>query len=111
MTVEILEQIQFNSIMKTEENSTPQIMKRPQVPIVNAIAASVDVSSDEDEVVEKQQVASGKRNSGSANSRLHGSKGPLPSPLGSANSFDMQVRKLFSGLKSFLHFVPLSSGC
>jgi hypothetical protein len=102
LTVEILEQSasdnasrqsnQFNSIEKTEENSTPQVMKRPPVPTVNAIAASADVSSDEEEV-EKQQVG-GKRHSGTAVNNLkhrHGSKGALPSPLGSAHSFDMQV--------------------
>jgi hypothetical protein len=102
LTVEILEQSasdnasrqsnQFNSIEKTEENSTPQVMKRPPVPTVNAIAASADVSSD-DEEVEKQQVG-GKRHSGTAVNNLkhrHGSKGALPSPLGSAHSFDMQV--------------------
>jgi hypothetical protein len=104
LTVEILEQSasenasrqssQFNSIEKTEENSTPQVMKRPPVPTVNAIAASVDVSSDEDEIVERkseerQQVLSGKRPS--CVSALRGSKGALPSPLGSAHSFDLQV--------------------
>lgn len=107
LTVEILEQSasdnasrqsnQFNSIEKTEENSTPQIMKRQSVPIVNAIAASADASSDEEEIVkqkaEKQQVVGGKRNSGTLNMKYHGSKGPLPSPLGSAHSFDLQVRE------------------
>lgn len=70
-------------------------MKRPPVPTVNAIAASVDVSSDEDEVEkyeEKQQVVGGKRQSGTVNNlKNNHSKGPLPSPLGSAHSFDMQV--------------------
>lgn len=105
LTVEILDQSasdnasrqsnQFNSIEKTEENSTPQVMKRPPVPTVNAIAASADVSSDDEEMEkceEKQQVG-GKRPSGTMNNLKHqrGSKGALPSPLGSANSFDMQV--------------------
>lgn len=109
MTVEILEQSasdnasrqsnQFNSIEKTEENSTPQTMKRPPVPTVNAIAASADVSSDEEEVVgirkadERQQVVGGKRASGTLNAKYHhGSKGALPSPIGSASSFDLQVK-------------------
>lgn len=70
-------------------------MKRPPVPTVNAIAASADVSSDEEEIEkfeEKQQVG-GKRNSGTVNNlkNRHGSKGALPSPIGSAHSFDMQV--------------------
>ena len=105
MTVEILEQSasdnasrqsnQFNSIEKNEENSTPLIMKRPPVPIVNATAASADVSSDEDEVVneEKQQVVSAKKHSVTLNNKLfhHGSKGAIPSPIGSAHSFDLQV--------------------
>lgn len=105
LTVEILEQSasdnasrqsnQFNSIEKTEENSTPQVRHRPPVPTVNAIAASADVSSDDDDIVkseEKQQVGA-KRYSGTVNNlkHRHGSKGALPSPLGSANSFDMQV--------------------
>lgn len=105
LTVEILEQSasdnasrqsnQFNSIEKTEENSTPLIMKRPSVPIVNATAASADASSDEEEVVneEKQQVVGGKKHSVTLNNKLfhHGSKGAIPSPLGSAQSFDLQV--------------------
>lgn len=71
-------------------------MKRP--PIVNEIAPSVDEMSsdddDEDGADEKQQVAVVKRNSGTImnNSKFHhGSKGTLPSPLGSVNSFDQQV--------------------
>lgn len=70
-------------------------MKRPPVPIVNATAASADVSSDEDEVVkdEKQQVVGDKKHSVTSNNKLfhHGSKGAIPSPLGSAKSFDLQV--------------------
>lgn len=101
LTVEILEHSdtqsrqssnQFNSIEKTEENSTPQIMKRPQIPTVNATAASADVSSDEEEERKpdaKQQVGA-KKNSIQMNNLKH-QKGPLPSPLGSAHSFDMQV--------------------
>jgi hypothetical protein len=89
---------QFNSIEKTEENSTPQIMKRPPVPIVNETAASAD-SSDEDEEQkkntesERQQVVGAKRHSGTlGNTKFQfGSKGALPSPLGSAHSFDLQV--------------------
>lgn len=112
LTVEILEQSasdnasrqssnQFNSIEKTEENSTPQVMKRPPIPTVNAISASVDASSDEDEVMEaavikeKQQVAAsavvGKRNSATGAVKHYGTKGAMPSPMGSAKSFDLQV--------------------
>lgn len=75
-------------------------MKRPQIPIVNAIAASADVSSDEDDEIvvksERQQVVGGKRHSGTVNNLKHhrGSKGASPSPLGSAHSFDLQVRKI-----------------
>lgn len=106
LTVEILEQSdsasrqsnQFNSIEKTEENSTPMTMKRPPVPpfIVNATAASADVSSDEDEEDErheKQQVVGSKKHSVTLNNTKfhHGSKGAIPSPIGSAHSFDLQV--------------------
>jgi membrane-associated phosphatidylinositol transfer protein len=100
LTVEILEQSdtqsrqsssnQFNSIEKTEENSTPMIMKR--IPTVNATAASADASSDEEEdekPTERQQVGA-KKNSIQMNNVKH-QKGPLPSPIGSAHSFDMQV--------------------
>lgn len=90
---------QFISIEKTEENSTPQIIKRPQV---NTIAPSADVSSDEeDDELGNQQVVAAIANDGGKrqgvgminNSRQHprGSKGALPSPLGSASSFDVQV--------------------
>lgn len=118
LTIEILEHSvsdtlsrqsnQFNSIEKTEENSTPQIMKRP--PINIEIAATDDVSSDDDDddkfgggggerklesENEKQPVAiSGqKRHSGTiGNAKFQfGSKGALPSPLGSAHSFDLHV--------------------
>lgn len=104
LTVEILEHSesasrqsnQFNSIEKTEENSTPQVMhKRQPIPMVNETAASVDVSSDEEEIVkEKQQVVGPKKNSVTLlnSAKIHrGSKGALPSPLGSASSFDLQV--------------------
>lgn len=109
MTIEILEHSisdtlsrhsnQFNSIEKTEENSTPQIMKRPPVQILNETITSADASSDEEDEKndkresDKQQVAVGKRHSGTmGNSRFnYGSKGALPSPLGSAHSFDLQV--------------------
>lgn len=108
LTIEILEHSvsdtlsrhsnQFNSIEKTEENSTPQIMKRSSVQVVNE--TSGDVSSDDDEVNkkvetgEKQQIAVLKRHSGTiGNTKFQfGSKGALPSPLGSAHSFDLQVR-------------------
>jgi membrane-associated phosphatidylinositol transfer protein len=102
LTVEILEHSdtqsrqsssnQFNSIEKTEENSTPMIMKRPQIPTLSATAASADASSDEEEdpkPTERQQVAA-KKNSIQMNN-VKNQKGPLPSPLGSAHSFDMQV--------------------
>lgn len=85
---------QFISIEKTEENSTPQIIKRPQV---NTISPSADVSSDEEDDADDQQVADAKRKGVGMinNARQHhqrGSKGALPSPHGSANSFDVQVR-------------------
>lgn len=94
---------QFISIEKTEENSTPQIIKRPQV---NTISPSADVSSDEDDDdVENQQVVvaaaatadvGGKRKgvgaiNNSKQQHQRGSKGALPSPHGSAKSFDVQV--------------------
>lgn len=124
MTVEILEQSasdsasrqsnQFNSIEKTEENSTPQTMKRPPVPTVNAIAASLDGSSDEDEIENKksenQQVSvGGKRNSGTATIKFQGSKGPLPSPIGSASSFDLQVSTIKCQLLEFFRTIKVSS--
>lgn len=95
---------QFHSIEKTEENSTPQILKRlPSKPIpkVNEQAPSIEISSDEEEgdVVKapvNKHVSSNHRNSGQlAQSKYYGSKGALPSPLGSAQSFDLQVRKDF----------------
>lgn len=107
MTIEILEHSisdtisrqsnQFNSIEKTEENSTPQVMKRPTVQIINEMVASEEVSSEEDEEGsrnEKQQVISAKRHSGTiGNTKFqYGSKGAIPSPLGSAHSFDLQVK-------------------
>lgn len=107
LTVEILEQSasdnasrqsnQFNSIEKTEENSTPMTMKRPPVPpfIVNATAASADASSDEEENErqEQQLVVGAKKHSVTLNNTKfhHGSKGAIPSPIGSAHSFDLQV--------------------
>lgn len=104
LTVEILEHSesasrqsnQFNSIEKTEENSTPQVVhKRQPIPMVNETAASVDVSSDEEEIgKEKQQVVGSKKNSVTLLNSVkthRGSKGALPSPLGSASSFDLQV--------------------
>lgn len=103
LTVEILEQSednasrqsnQFNSIEKTEENSTPLIMKRPPVPTFNATAASVNASSDEDEDVneEKQHVGSKQKQNNTLNkTKFRESKGALPSPLGSAQSFDLHV--------------------
>lgn len=104
MTIEILEHSvsdthsrqsnQFNSIEKTEENSTPQVMKRPPVQIVNETITSADASSDDDDEKGesvKQQVVDGKRHT-TANSKFqYSSKGALPSPLGSAHSFDLQV--------------------
>ncbi|CAH1718054.1 unnamed protein product [Chironomus riparius] len=89
---------QFNSIEKTEENSTPQIMKRPQVQMILNDTASADASSDDEDEKdkiesEKQQVVVAKRHSGTmGNSKFQfGSKGALPSPLGSAHSFDLHV--------------------
>jgi hypothetical protein len=82
------------------------IMKRPPIRIETAAAAHAgDGSSEDDDDAgerkvkserEKQQVAvvgGGKRHSGTiGSSRFQfGSKGALPSPLGSAHSFDMQV--------------------
>ena len=109
LTVEILErstsdptskQSQFNSIEKTEENSTPLAMKRPSVPIniptVRKVPASMDASSDEEDDVKKLKdkvVSHRPRNAAQLGDAKHyfGSKGALPSPLGSAHSFDMQV--------------------
>jgi len=109
LTIEILEHSvsdshsrhsnQFNSIEKTEENSTPQIMKRPPVQMILNDTTSADASSDDDEdekdkrESEKQQVVVVKRHSGTmGNSKFQfGSKGALPSPIGSAHSFDLHV--------------------
>lgn len=108
MTIEILEHSvsdtlsrhsnQFNSIEKTEENSTPQIMKRPPIQMILNDPTSADGSSDDEDEKdkresEKQQVVVAKRHSGTmGNSKFqYGSKGALPSPLGSAKSFDLQV--------------------
>lgn len=88
---------QFNSIEKTEENSTPQTMKRVPVPVVAETSAGIASSDDDDDdeqprrgESEKQQVGhfSGKRNS---NTKFPFGTA-LPSPLGSAHSFDIQVR-------------------
>jgi hypothetical protein len=109
LTIEIVEHSdtisrhsnQFNSIEKTEENSTPQIMKRIPAPIstvATETSSNVCASSDDDDEEDeknraKQQVAhgGGKRNSNT--------KFPyptaLPSPHGSAHSFDIQVRERF----------------
>lgn len=87
---------------------------------MNTIAPSADVSSDEeDEEVANQQVVAatttindgGKRQGVRAinNSKQHprGSKGALPSPLGSASSFDVQVRESGMELKISV-FIVLS---
>lgn len=99
MTIEILEHSesasrqsnQFNSIEKTEENSTPQVMHKRSVPTVSETAASVDVSSDEEEVVKVKEEPKKKYSGANINTGFHGSKGALPSPHGSAKSFDLQV--------------------
>lgn len=108
LTVEILErstsdptskQSQFNSIEKTEENSTPLAMKRSSVPIniptVRQVPASMDASSDEDDgtKVKDKGMKPKSRNIAQLGDAKHyfGSRGALPSPLGSAHSFDMQV--------------------
>ena len=86
-------------------------MKRPPVPTVNAIAASADVSSDEEEnvMVEEKQQVGGKRQSGTVNNlkHHHSSKGPLPSPIGSAHSFDLQVRFFNSITRNCFDFFNL----
>ena len=112
MTVEILEHSvsdtlsrhsnQFNSIEKTEENSTPQIMKRPPVQMILNDTTSADASSDDEDEKDKREsekqqvVVVAKRHSGTmGNSKFqYGSKGALPSPLGSAHSFDLHVNIL-----------------
>jgi hypothetical protein len=72
-------------------------MKRTSVPKVNQQAPSVELSSDDDDELEVEKKPTNKhlhshRNSGQLmHSKFHGSKGALPSPLGSAHSFDMQV--------------------
>ena len=67
--------------------------KRQPVPIVSKTAASVDASSDDEDVVEEKQQVPAKKHSVTLHSTKfhHGSKGALPSPLGSAHSFDLQV--------------------
>lgn len=111
LTIEILErstsdptskQSQFNSIEKTEENSTPLAMKRPSVPIniptVRQVPASMDASSDEDDGTKVDKALKRKlRNIAQLGDDKHyfGSRGALPSPLGSAHSFDMQVHSTY----------------
>lgn len=112
LTIEIVEHYsatdnsskQFNSIEKTEENSTPQILKRlPSnvIPKVHEQAPSVELSSDEDDAVvlkanNSRQISANHRNSGqTAQAKYYGSKGGIPSPLGSAHSFDLQVSLIF----------------
>lgn len=111
---------QFNSIEKTEENSTPQIMKRVPAPIsiitdttkTSSTAASkitTNASSDDDddddeeekshfrqsESAEKQQVGNKRNNN---NTKFPYSTA-LPSPHGSAHSFDIQVRCFLFSIK------------
>lgn len=99
LTIEILEHSdsasrqsnQFNSIEKTEENSTPQVVHKRSVPTVSETAASADVSSDDEEVAPVREEPKKKYSGQLINTNFHGSKGALPSPLGSTKSFDLQV--------------------
>lgn len=113
LTIEILEHSvsdtisrhsnQFNSIEKTEENSTPQIMKRIPAPIsvVAETGSNVCASSDDDDDDEgeknkaKQQVAHGGGGKRNSNTKFPYPTA-LPSPHGSAHSFDIQVRNISS---------------
>lgn len=75
---------------------------------MNEQAPSVEMSSDDEEadVVKtpsNKHISSNHRNSGQlAQSKYYGSKGALPSPLGSANSFDLQVNILLNLSSHFL---------
>lgn len=99
LTIEILEHSdsasrQFNSIEKTEENSTPQVVHKRSVPTVSETAASADVSSDEEAVIKVKEEPRKKYSGALINNNFHGhhgSKGAIPSPLGSTKSFDLQV--------------------
>lgn len=72
-------------------------MKRtvpPPIPQLNEQSPSVEVSSDEEDVKEEKHFSSKhKRGSGNVKFQFGGKSdnGPLPSPIGSAHSFDMQV--------------------
>jgi hypothetical protein len=71
-------------------------MKRPPASLKVPLSHNEESSEeDDDEHEHKQQVAPVKRHSGTiGNSKFQcGSKGALPSPLGSAHSFDLQVMK------------------
>jgi membrane-associated phosphatidylinositol transfer protein len=110
---------QFNSIEKTEENSTPLPTKRPsspkrvsggsslQVPVLKQQAPSIEESSDEDDDVSTNSLAVENSQSNMTKSKnrndtvqlgnkksVYGSKGALPSPVGSAHSFDLQVSSI-----------------
>jgi hypothetical protein len=110
---------QFNSIEKTEENSTPLPTKRGkdspkkvstgvgsasslQVPMLKQQPPSLDESSDEDDDDEEkdedtssQTVDNSQATLGATKKNVYGSKGALHSPIGSAHSFDLQVSPTF----------------
>lgn len=107
LTIEILEHSdtisrhsnQFNSIEKTEENSTPQIMKRVPAPVsvVTETSSNARVSSDdEDDDDDRQHIrrCESERNQNSKRNNTNKFQYPsaIPSPHGSAHSFDIQVR-------------------
>lgn len=101
MTIEILENSdnasrqsnQFNSIEKTEENSTPLVIhKRPSdVIVIEKVESPDDSSEDENEVMVDTKQTSDQKSNIMGNNVRHESKGTMPSPFGSAKSFDLQV--------------------
>ncbi|XP_055586787.1 protein retinal degeneration B isoform X2 [Uranotaenia lowii] len=109
---------QFNSIEKTEENSTPQVMKKPTIappsppsshknlaqpilqpppkvkkhpPVPKSDSSEEESSEEEDDANFHSQRSNHLTSSSNKLPHLAGSKGQLPSPLGSAHSFDLQV--------------------
>ncbi|XP_055615863.1 protein retinal degeneration B isoform X2 [Toxorhynchites rutilus septentrionalis] len=101
---------QFNSIEKTEENSTPQVMKKPTISPPSPEQFSqqppkvrkhpvVDSSEEDEEEEDGDNKESHEPEASHQNLRNNyltsvaklGSKGQLHSPLGSAHSFDLQV--------------------
>ncbi|XP_055586788.1 protein retinal degeneration B isoform X3 [Uranotaenia lowii] len=109
---------QFNSIEKTEENSTPQVMKKPTIappsppsshknlaqpilqpppkvkkhpPVPKSDSSEEESSEEEDDANFHSQRSNHLTSSSNKLPHLAGSKGQLPSPLGSAHSFDLQI--------------------